>query len=317
MHIIFRIGDWYHKWIYRFLAWLTSRFTDLTDYALTDLLLWAALFVYEIAFVAIIFTWHSGASLADLYKVLIFVGVAMLLYGFNAFRTPVEEKMGLVIQANLDRNEELGYVIRRLNGLSGSAKLSFKEANERMNKSLDEFSEEVDGYQIVHSKKTKMSLFSKLLLRRRILGLMNPFFQEIIVTSDLFLDAIAHEKAHLVGYAKEAEAQFVGYAFMLNGGEPLQYLAYLQRIDMLMIMFDLDTADVGRMGLNKRTIDELSSRDAIMRNECGRNSYYRKFLVSIGKRIRSAMLIVFGEGDIENAYVKDPLLMISAYDPPK
>jgi hypothetical protein len=254
-------------------------------------------------------------KLSESYGILVVIVIVMMTYGFNFLRTPVWRKMSLKIPETINQEAELEYAIRRLNELSASKELSFAEKNEHINHALDEFIKVTEGYQILYAKRTKFSLFSKQLLRRRVGGLMCPFFQEIIVTSEMFPEDISHEKAHLVGYARESEAQFVGYATMLNSDESLRYMAYTQRLDMLIRMFDLSLDDL--KGLNKRTLMEFKRRKTFLDEEFAKNSTYRRSLVSLGKIIRSFMLRMFGEGSCENAYINSPLLMISAYDPPK
>ncbi|MEN3336500.1 MAG: hypothetical protein V7647_176 [Acidobacteriota bacterium] len=70
----------------------------------------------------------------------------------------------------------------------------------------------------------KRSLLSFYFRRAAIDGMTDPFFLEIIVNRDL-LDierpfVIAHEWAHLAGYADESEANFVAWVTCL-GGDPL------------------------------------------------------------------------------------------------
>jgi hypothetical protein len=310
-----KIGDWYHRWIYCLLARLTAGVSDSTRFAFSDPLLGGSLFIYELIVLAAI--WNPSYGTSDLYVTALVLGLVMLTYGLNFLRAPLKTKMALVIPKTLNQSAEVDYVVKRLNELSPSRELSFEEQNERINSALAEFSKRVDGYQVPHAKRTKISLFSKYLLRRRIGGVMCPFFQEIVVTSKLFPEDIAHEKAHLVGYARECEAQFVGYVVMFNSEDPLKYLAYTHRLDMLIRMFDLSMDELEAKGLNQRTVREFRYKRAFLDEEFAKNSTYRKLLVKLGTGIRSMMLRVFGEGNCKDAYVETPLLMVSAYDPPK
>ena len=310
------IGDLYHRWVYRFLARLTAWISDSTSYAFSDPILGASLYLYELAFLsAALCVWLPPKS-GEWANCLIVIAVAMMTYGLNFLRTPLSAKMSLRVPETINKDDEVRYAIRRLNELSSSKELSFDEKNDLINVSLDEFTKKIDGYQIAHAKRTKLSIFSRQLLRRRIGGVTCPFFQEIVVTSEMFPEDMAHEKAHLVGYAREHDAQFVGYATMLRSDDPLKYMAYTHRLELLTKMFDVSLDEIEGMGLNRRTIMELRRRESFLAEELDKNSAYRRLLIGLGKVIRSAMLWAFGEGGCKKAYVNTPLLMISAYDPP-
>lgn len=77
----------------------------------------------------------------------------------------------------------------------------------------------------------KRSLLLLYFRRAAIDGMTNPFFLEIIVNTDL-LDierpfVIAHEWAHLAGYADESEANFVAWLTCLRGDALAQYSGWL------------------------------------------------------------------------------------------
>ncbi len=62
-------------------------------------------------------------------------------------------------------------------------------------------------------------------------GMTDPFFLETLTASDLLpferTFVIAHEWAHLAGYANEGEANFVGWITCLRGDEAQQYSGWL------------------------------------------------------------------------------------------
>ena len=77
----------------------------------------------------------------------------------------------------------------------------------------------------------KRSLLGLYFRRAAIDGMTDPWFLEVIVNPDLFPFerpfVVAHEWAHLAGYAHEAEANFVGFLTCLNGDGDAQYSAWL------------------------------------------------------------------------------------------
>jgi hypothetical protein len=77
----------------------------------------------------------------------------------------------------------------------------------------------------------KRSLLSFYFRRAAIDGMTDPLFLEIIVNPDV-LDferpvVIAHEWAHLAGYANEAEANFVAWMTCVRGNASAQYSGWL------------------------------------------------------------------------------------------
>jgi hypothetical protein len=77
----------------------------------------------------------------------------------------------------------------------------------------------------------KHSVLGLYFRRAAIDGMTNPFFLEIIVNPDLLAIerpfVIAHEWAHLAGYADESEANFVAWLTCLRGDPLAQYSGWL------------------------------------------------------------------------------------------
>lgn len=321
-----RIGDLYHKHLYRHLTHATSKITDATDLCITDIGLVPALFIHEIVVGGIgyiVWMYANAESSTEIYNItstLIKTGAAILAiptftYFLNIAKTPLEKKLNLDV-AKLDKEKEIRYTIQRLNELSNSDPLTFDEVAERTNKALDDFVAKVEGYRVKHAKKVKKSRFSRALFARGAWGLTNPLIHEVVVTCPMLTYSIANEKAHLIGYMREAEAQFMGYASMLDSSDKsLQYLAYRQRLDVLM---DAKTySRLEELGLNSRTRDELNEIYTHFGKEYDKLSIYTKAKMRIGDKIRSLFLKCSRQGNIETAYLNKPLQLISAYDPPR
>lgn len=325
MGLINIVGDLYHKNVYRHISNVTGRITDLTDFCITDLALAPYLFIHEILLGAVghgIYRYVSADTDDDAAKVLIGVASALAIVGAtvtltsfgNLARTPIQKKLALQ-PTRLDKEREMKYAIQRLNELSDSEPLSFEQVSERTNQAIDDYVERTEGYKVNHARKAKISYFSKILSQVGLVGLVNPFIHELVITTPKMLESIAHERAHQVGYVREEEAQFVGYAAMLESGDrSLGYLAYRQRLDMLMDqkMFD----NLESTGLNERTREELIDQCRDLEEGFSRLSRYRQFKMKIGLAFRSLFLRSSGQGNIETAYINKPLGLISAYDPP-
>lgn len=84
----------------------------------------------------------------------------------------------------------------------------------------------------------KASLLTFYFRQAAIDGMTNPFFLEIIVNPDV-LDVerpfvVAHEWAHLAGYADEAEANFVAWLTCLHSDPLAQYSGWLAAYEQVM-----------------------------------------------------------------------------------
>ncbi|HBO90386.1 MAG TPA: hypothetical protein DD460_06510 [Acidobacteria bacterium] len=69
-------------------------------------------------------------------------------------------------------------------------------------------------------------------------GMVDPFFLEILINPEVLPFerpyVVAHEWAHLAGYADEAEASFVGWLICQTGGVATQYSGWLQLFTQLL-----------------------------------------------------------------------------------
>lgn len=82
-----------------------------------------------------------------------------------------------------------------------------------------------------HPAKPKWSIFTVLWRRAGVDGMTDPFFLESLVRTDLLsferAVVIAHEWAHLAGFADESEASFLAFLTCLRGTPQTQYSAWL------------------------------------------------------------------------------------------
>ncbi len=338
------MGDLYHKHVYRHLCTASSKVVDSTRFCFTDLLLGIRHIPGEIQLGALAYLIYSSATnpspgeeggyipplvLAG-KSILTIFGLTMAMYGSNMFRTPLPQKLRIQ-PANLDFEAEIAYTIDQLNRLSDATPLCAKELNHKINESLERVVIQVEGYAVKHTKTVKTSFFARECIRRSTLGLYNPIFHEVVSNSPLSLETIAHEKAHAAGYARETEAQLIGYMAMRESDNPfIQYLAYRQRLDMTLDNY-VDTllpkrpkgtwlnaalSKLSERGLNQRTVEELRQENDYIKAIRNDRSRYRRFKDKISRQIHSLLLFSTKQGGIHKAYVAVPLRYISAYDPP-
>jgi hypothetical protein len=303
-----KIGNWYFKYLYRNITRVTSKISDATDCAISDVLLGPSLFVLELFAAWMVFVLvnvilaDNALQVAEAYSQELVVaiisigGIVCLTYMFNHLRVPAHKRLGLE-PADLDQNAEVSYVVKQLNNFKHEP-LKFQQVNNCINQAMNQFVWEFEGLDITFSQKTKKSLFSKWLLRSRSGGMLNPFIQEVVVTTELVPEAIAHEKAHLVGYSREVDAQLVGYR-------------------MLMRFYQCEVGDIEVMGLTGLGLKQLKEREQLFKQLENQGAWYGKVKRAVGRAIRSGMLRLLGQKGVKAAYVAIPLSLISAYDPPQ
>lgn len=166
----------------------------------------------------------SGAAVAYL--------LFLFLWGLNYRRLPLEEKLDYS-RARVTRSA----AITLANAAAAAANDGFRAAHERewdagslaqsfarVQRSLGARREAVPGV-------PKRSLLSLYFRRAAIDGMTDPFFLEIIVNPDVLPIerpfVIAHEWAHLAGYADESEANFIAWLTCLRGDPLAQYSGWL------------------------------------------------------------------------------------------
>ncbi len=327
MTLINIIGDNYHKYVYRNLTNATRRIVDSTDRCISDLMFCGSLIVPELVILwsgRITYTiLESSNKKESLNTILLSIPVSILLatsivattYSLNLARTPLEQRLSLNSK-ELNKKEEAEYVVRKLNELSTSEELSLEELVKRANIAIDSLFEKINGYKIKHSRKVKKTIFSRILGKVGVGGIFNPLIHEIAITdiTNLIPNAIPHEIAHQVGYAKEYEAQLFSYIALIESKDPaLQYLAYKTRLDMLK---DLEWFDAVDTELNQRTANEIDAVKNKVKEFMNPHKYLR-IKMFLYHKFHSLLLKLTEQNNANDAYIKKPLILISAYDPPK
>ena len=90
---------------------------------------------------------------------------------------------------------------------------------------------QLPGPQTAVTGRPKRSLLSFYFRRAAIDGMTDPFFLEILINHEVLPFerpfVVAHEWAHLAGYADESEANFVGWLTCLAGDAAARYSGWL------------------------------------------------------------------------------------------
>jgi hypothetical protein len=173
---------------------------------------------------------RTGLSLVSSGAVLYLLFLA--LWGLNYRRLPLERKLDW---------ERARVTERAAIDLANTAAVSVNERfdsahasrwdNASLERSFGEVQRVLGAPRGAVPGKPKRSLLSFYFRWAAIDGMTNPFFLEIILNPDLLPIerpfVVAHEWAHLAGYADESEANFVAWLTCLRGDMPAQYSGWL------------------------------------------------------------------------------------------
>ena len=210
-----RVEEWYATGIYVYLGAALRFLLGWLPFSFGDLL-------YIAAIVYVIFTLHKSfkrpilKTLDRLFKVGSIVWLTFhFLWGFNYYRTSIPEQFNL--ETGEVKEEEV----------VAFADFTLNEANRYAT---------VNSYRLTVNRQlltVKPSLFGILGNYMGYGGYYNPFTGEAQINNympEFMLPYIAvHEVAHQKGYAKESEANFIGYLDVINSGDSaLLYSANLE-----------------------------------------------------------------------------------------
>jgi hypothetical protein len=226
----------YSLTIYPPLQRILTSVSNLVPFALFD-----ALWIGAVAALAVLARrriaaagWKKGAlGLAgDLLRAALVVYLVFLAtWGLNYRRVPMFEKVAFdPARVNRAANEALGtWSVRELNADYAAA--------HRDPVQLDQLRAWfADALRSLRAPSTvpgrpKATLLGWYFHQTETVGMTDPFFLETLVSPDLFEVerpfVIAHEWAHLAGYADESEANFVAYLACLRGSAAARYSAAL------------------------------------------------------------------------------------------
>lgn len=231
------IERWYSGALY---PWVQANVTPLTNRAS-----WALLDVAVMAILAWGLFWlasrvraggwlHAfGAALKALLVLVAGLYLCFLvMWGLNYRRLPLQEKLEYsesritpAAARALARQ-----AVDRLNALHPSSR-ELSPAGRDLAKAFEEAQRLLGQRRSAVTGVPKHSALEFYFRRAAIDGMTNPFFLEIILNPDVLgverPAVLAHEWAHLAGFANEAEANFVSWLTCMRGDEAAQYSGWL------------------------------------------------------------------------------------------
>jgi len=156
----------------------------------------------------------------------------LIFWGFNYRRVPLEQKLAYdATRITRDHALELARLaVGRANETVERARASTLEEDTLLS-ALRAVQSALRGSPLASAPEPKRSLLSLYFRRAAIDGMTDPFFLEIIVNPDVLASerpfVLAHEWAHVAGYADESEANFIAWLTCLRGSPAAQYSAWL------------------------------------------------------------------------------------------
>jgi hypothetical protein len=239
------VERWYSRGLYARLQPVLTGVSNQVPFALLDVLLVVAIVSAVVATVQVCARPWRGRVLREIGRFglsLVAAGAAVYLvfwgaWGLNYERQPLAQRLDLNQDAaNHDALLRLARtIVGQLNDVHDRAHGEGFPAWEQMRPSMERAFRATQTWLApgTHPRAgaPKWSLLSYYFERAGVSGMTDPFFLEVLVDRDLLPFerpfVLAHEWAHLSGYADEAEANFVGWVTCVNGAAPAAYSGWL------------------------------------------------------------------------------------------
>jgi hypothetical protein len=233
------VEAWYSRRLYPAIQSVVTPLSNMVSVALLDVAVLVLLVVFGIVL------WRrvraggvlrallsSALSIVTLSAVMFLLFLA--IWGLNYRRVPLDEK--LEYDQRLVTREaaiRLGaYAVREANALHAAANVPEHRAQGPALETAFASAERMLGSErLAITGRPKRSLLERYFRAAAIDGMTDPFFLEIIVNPDTLAFerpfVLAHEWAHLAGYANEAEANFVAWLACTHGDAKARYSGWL------------------------------------------------------------------------------------------
>ena len=232
------IEQWYSRGAYLVWQRMATMVSNFMPLALFDMMLVGAAAVLLVAAIRArrARSWRYAGA-----RVLLAAGLAglwfQLAWGLNYRRTPIAETMGLAVDGQSSDLLET-FAIAAAQMTASSADQLDRENPLTPSRVLADLTSGFTKAQALVGQpryarpgRPKRSVFDFYYRWAAIDGVTNPFIPETVVVSGLtpaeIYMTVAHEWAHLAGYASEDEANFVGWLACLEAGGGPRYNAWL------------------------------------------------------------------------------------------
>ncbi|WP_303926077.1 DUF3810 domain-containing protein [Draconibacterium sediminis] len=231
------VETWYAQRIYPFIASLLSTISFVFPFSLDDSF-YAVLILMPVVLIVQLFTKRIKWKAAGKFLLNTVATVYILFYvlwGFNYFRLPLTERLGIK-----DREPDTGEFVQfmqqyitELNQLHCDFDTVDKTEIDRLiEESYQQLAPVLKFGYPMGKRPDKTITFSGFYAKSGITGYFGPFFNEVHVNKKIlpieYPYVLAHEKAHQLGITSEAEANFYAWLVCLNSSsQQIRYSAKL------------------------------------------------------------------------------------------
>lgn len=163
--------------------------------------------------------------------------VFLLVWGFNYRREPLTAKLDYEPQRVSSQALTLlaSEAVERLNGLYAEAHAqTWRELEElptELGPAFTQVQQDLGVRRVAVAGLPKPTLLTPYFRRAGVDGMISPFSLEVLVNATVLPFerpfVVAHEWAHLAGYANESEASFVGWLTCLSGDAAARYSGWV------------------------------------------------------------------------------------------
>jgi hypothetical protein len=230
------VERWFSRGFYPRLQAIVTPISNLTSIALLDI----AVGVWGLAAVALIARrlrhgrrgWLAVSLRALLVSAAVVYLVFLVMWGFNYRRVPLERQLDYDV-ARVTPEAAVRFASAAARTVNASHLVAhatpFDEG--RLAETFARAQHALGATRPAVTGRPKRSLVTWYFRRAAIDGMTDPFFLEIILNPELLTFerpfVLAHEWAHLAGYADESEANFVAWVTCALGDAPAQYSGWL------------------------------------------------------------------------------------------
>lgn len=266
------VEAWYSRGLYPRVQPFVTVASNLIPIALLDLT--AAVLIAGVLALTIRRVRRDGVRIAARRSVVTLVVLAaalylwfVLLWGLNYRRVPLEDRIAYD-PSRVTREAALklgGLAVERVNALQPASTASASDS-EALSDALADVEHTLGATRYAYPGRPKRSLAQWYFRKAAIDGMTNPFHLEIILHPDLLpferSFVLAHEWAHLAGYADESEANFVAWLTCLNGPPAAQYSGWLSAYEHVAAALPRSDRQALRSRLSPPVIADLAAARA-------------------------------------------------------
>ena len=234
------VERWYSTFLYAGVQRVLTPLSNLAPFALFDALCVAAICAFAVAAYRAVrqLGWRRGGLRAAAVLAVVAASaylVFLATWGLNYRRVPIVQKVRyepsrITRGAAGDLGDASAAALNRLHASAHASTLSL----DALAASSDRTVQRLGGPAGIAYGRPKQTLLGGYFHAISVAGMTDPFLLETLVAPDLFdverPFVIAHEWAHLAGFADESEANFVAWLTCRHGDALAQYSAALAMI---------------------------------------------------------------------------------------